>query len=78
MYTVDDEGLEEDGTVGRGAGQFVNHNYSRFGTSGETTRERGIRRRWRDNLDGHGEGEEVSWRTRGKSHRVLKSGSGNY
>jgi len=34
VYTVDDEGLEEDGTVGRGASQFVNHSYSRSGTSG--------------------------------------------
>ena len=31
MYSVDDEWFEEDGTVGRGAGPFVNHNYSRNG-----------------------------------------------
>jgi hypothetical protein len=37
VYTVDDEGLEEDGTVGGGAGQLVNHSYSRGDTSGEAT-----------------------------------------
>ena len=39
VYTVDDEGFEEDGTVGRGAGPFVNHSYSRSDTPGETTQE---------------------------------------
>lgn len=40
VYTVDDEGLEEDGTVGRGASQLVNHSYSRGDTSGEATQGR--------------------------------------
>jgi hypothetical protein len=37
VYTVDDEGLEEDGTVGGGAGQLVNHSYSKGDTSGGAT-----------------------------------------
>lgn len=42
MYSVDDEGFEEDGTVGRGAGPFVNHNYSRGGTGRDDAGEGGI------------------------------------
>jgi len=45
VYTVDDEGLEEDCAVGRGASQFVNHSYSRSCTPGETTQEKGGIRR---------------------------------
>lgn len=41
VYTVDDEGLEEDGAVGGGAGQFVNHNYPRDDAQEERTQERG-------------------------------------
>jgi len=37
VYTVDDEGFEEDGAVGRGASQFVNHSYSKSDTSREAT-----------------------------------------
>jgi len=59
VYTVDDEGLEEDGTVGRSASQFVNHSYSRSGTSREARQGGGTRREEGDNSDGHGEGEEV-------------------
>jgi len=39
VYTVDDEGFEEDGTVGGGASSFVNHSYSRSDTPEETTQE---------------------------------------
>ena len=59
VYTVDDEGLEEDGTVGGGASQLVNHSYSRRGTSGEATRASERYGRREDSSDGHGEGEEV-------------------
>jgi len=58
VYTVDDEGLEEDGTVGRGAGQLVNHSYSRSGTSRGERRRKGMdtERGRGDNLDEHGGG----------------------
>jgi len=57
VYTVDDEGFEEDGTVGRSASQFVNHSYSKSGTSRDATQGGGTRREEGDNSDGHGEGE---------------------
>jgi hypothetical protein len=41
VYTVNDEGFEEDCAVGRGASQFVNHSYSRMDTPEGGRRRRG-------------------------------------
>ena len=76
MYAVDDEGLEEDGTVGSGAGQFVNHSYFRVCKEGKVVGGAGSTEGWRgatqtDILRGR------SWKTGRKSHKCLKSGIHN-
>ena len=60
VYTVDDEGLEQDGAVLGLADGFVNHTWS-SGSPRENQgegRSKGGRTRGRDELDGHGGGRQ--------------------
>lgn len=72
VYTVDNEGFEEDCTVGGGAGQLVNHSYSRGDTSGETTRGRGMRGRRGTTQTDIARGRSRGWKDKRKESSVLK------